>query len=39
MELREAGHTQLLASFARFFKAKKDQGSYEVVHLSERHLI
>jgi hypothetical protein len=30
MELRQAGHTQLLANFARFFKAKKDQGSYEV---------
>jgi hypothetical protein len=30
MELREAGHTQLLANFARFFKAKRDQGSYEV---------
>jgi hypothetical protein len=31
MELREAGHTQLLANFARFFKAKRDQGSYEVL--------
>ena len=30
MELREAGHTQLLANFARFFKAKRDQGAYEV---------
>ena len=30
MELRQAGHTQLLANFARFFKAKKEQGSYEV---------
>ncbi len=31
MELREAGHTQLVANFARFFKAKRDQGSYEVL--------
>jgi hypothetical protein len=30
MELREAGHTQMLASFARFFKSKREQGAYEV---------
>jgi len=30
MELREAGHTALLAAYARFFKAKRDQGAYEV---------
>jgi hypothetical protein len=42
MELRQAGHTQLLANFARFFKAKKDQGSYEVrnaVRLNPSYII